>query len=287
MRLFKYVATPDAAAAIAGGSLKFTPIAELNDPMEVLPQFDEAEVARSLDDLRDKGCTDEQFEWLLCQQRLLALLAPEMAGIRLPTDRALVDATYRLARREHLPLMRQMLAATIGTIRSRIGVLSLSERADCVPMWAHYARDARGFAVALDGLGDCFAGDGTGSLNIAKPVLYSDRFLGMTFDASSQDRLFFAKLDDWRYEKEWRVVRALDQCRRVATAGAALHLHDIPPDHVQAVICGWNVAEADEDAVRRRLADVNPNALLVRTTIDGGRIVFDPELPRTGNAAAG
>ena len=40
-------------------------------------------------------------------------------------------------------------------------------------------------------------GDETGRLNIPKPVVYTNRFIGMTFDPSTQDRLFFSKLSDW------------------------------------------------------------------------------------------
>jgi Protein of unknown function (DUF2971) len=279
MRLFKYVAAPEAVAAMLGGSLKFTPVGELNDPMEVFPFFDEAEVRESLDALRQNGCSEEQFEWLVRQQNLLGLLAPEMIFMPLPKDRELVGRIYGLAAYEHLPLMKQMLVATIGAIRSKVGILSLSERSDCVPMWAHYARDAAGFAIALDGLERRYPGDETGSLNVAKPVLYSERFLGMTFDPPSQDRLFFAKIDDWRYEKEWRVVRALKQCRQVDRPGSPLFLDDVPLDHVAAVICGWKVPDEVYDDVSRLAAEVNPAVTVARTKIVEGRIVLDRDLP--------
>jgi Protein of unknown function (DUF2971) len=287
MRLFKYVATIGAATAMAGGSLKFTPIGQLNDPMEVLPIFDEAEVEASLNILRRDGCTEDQFRWMKCQQALLELLAPEMIGIRVPDDRELVNALYRSAVYEHLPFLKRMLIHTIGIIRSKVGVLSLSERAECVPMWAHYANGAAGFVIALDGLEQCFAGDRTGSLNMAKAVDYSNRFLGMTFDPSSQDRLFFSKLDDWSYEKEWRVVRALDQCRKDGAGAVPLHLHDIPGHHVSAVICGWNVTDDAYGAACRDVAAVNDDAVIVRTKIEEGRIVFDPPLPAARQGDAG
>ena len=69
-------------------------------------------------------------------------------------------------------------------------------------MWAHYAELAKGFVVALEKLEQSFKGDETGSLNVPKPVVYSDQFSGMTFDPSTQDRLFFSKLLDWSYERE-------------------------------------------------------------------------------------
>jgi hypothetical protein len=279
MRLYKYVAAPEAVAALLRGSLKFTPVDQLNDPMEVFPFFDEAEVGESLAGLRRDGCSEEQFRWLIHQQNLLGLLAPELLFMSVPQDRELVGQIYGLAAYEHVPLMKQMLAETIARIRSKVGILSLSERSDCVPMWAHYARDASGFAVALDGLERRYPGDETGSLNVAKPVVYSERFLGMTFDPPSQDRLFFAKIDDWRYEKEWRVVRALNQCRQAEAAGSALFLDDIEPDHVAAVICGWKVPDEVYSSVSRVAADVNPSVTVARARIVDGRIALDRELP--------
>jgi hypothetical protein len=279
MRLFKYVAAPEAVFAMLGGSLKFTPVDKLNDPMEVFPFFDEAEVGASLGELRRDGCSDEQYRWLIHQHNLLSQLAPEMIFMQVPQDREMIARIYELAAYQHLPLMKQMLIATISKIRSKVGILSLSERFDCVPMWAHYARDATGFAVGLDRMQSLYPGDETGSLNVAKPVVYSERFLGMTFDPSSQDRLFFSKLDDWRYEREWRVVRALTQCREAEMPDSTLFLHDIPNDHVVTVICGWKVPDDVHARVGSAAAQLNSSVTVCRALIVEGRIVLDRELP--------
>ena len=77
------------------------------------------------------------------------------------------------------------------------------------------------------------ADDETGSLNIPKPVVYTERFIGMTFDPSTQDRLFFSKLSDWSYEREWRVVTALESCRR--SSDGKLHLYDVPSFHLLSI----------------------------------------------------
>lgn len=277
MRLYKYVASSAAAAALAGGSLKFTPVPELNDPMEVLPFFDEAAVAASLELLRRDGCSEDQLTWLNRQQALLDMLVPSMGFMTVPTDAKTVDALYRFASYDNLPLLRTMLVATIDLIRSKVGILSLSERADCIPMWAHYAAGAAGFVVAIDDLDLRYPGDATGSLNAAKPVVYTERFLGMTFDASTQDRLFFAKIDDWRYEKEWRVVRPLGHCRFEPLR--SLHLDEVPCELVRAVICGWNVADAEVEGMRRAVGEANTSAAVIRARIEDGEFRLDRPLP--------
>ena len=105
---------------------------------------------------------------------------------------------------DNLDYMETKLFRTIESIRAKVGILSLTERYDSLPMWAHYADLARGFAVIFEDLERSFNGDETGSLNVPKPVVYTERFIGMTFDPSTQDRLFFSKLSDWSYEREWR-----------------------------------------------------------------------------------
>jgi hypothetical protein len=51
--------------------------------------------------------------------------------------------------------MENKLFATIRNISARVGILSLSQRYDSLPMWAHYADLARGFVVVLDDLAGC------------------------------------------------------------------------------------------------------------------------------------
>lgn len=97
-----------------------------------------------------------------------------------------------------------------------------------------YADQAKGFVVIFEGLERSFKGDDTGSLNVPKRVMYTERFMGMTFDPSTQDRLFFSKLSDWSYEREWRVVTALEACRR--SSDGKLYLRDVAPLHLAGLI---------------------------------------------------
>jgi hypothetical protein len=177
---------------------------------------------------------------------------------------------------ENLDYMEKKLFATIRNIRARVGVLSLSQRCDSLPMWAHYADLARGFVVILDHLDRSFNSDKTGSLNIPKPVVYADQFIGMTFDPSTQDRLFFSKLSDWSYEREWRVVTALNTCRRPAMGN--LYLRDVDRHHLTGVICGWRARADDVSSLGQELKRLNPDAKLVSAVLDRGKVGLDPPL---------
>ena len=276
MRLFKFVGSTSAVLNMAKGSLKFTPIEDLNDPSELTPVMDRPAVRASLELLRKNGMTQEQFDWLHHQGAVLDLLSPEEKVLDAP--RTLVQANHMLSLSayENLDYMEKKLFATIKNIRARVGILSLSERYDSLPMWAHYADLARGFVIVLDNLEQSFKGDKTGSLNIPKSVAYADQFIGMTFDPSTQDRLFFSKLSDWSYEREWRVVTSLTTCHR--SSDGKLYLLDVDPLHLTGVICGWRVSADHRSLLFDELRRLNPAVKLISAVLDGGKIGLNPSL---------
>jgi hypothetical protein len=276
MRLFKFVVSKSAVLNMASGSLKFTPLNELNDPTELTPVMDRAAVRDSLEMVRTNGFTQYQYDWLVRQDATLNLLAPQEKVLDVPKTVAAANRMLKLSAYDNLDYMERKLFATIESIRAGIGILSLSERYDSLPMWAHYADLARGFAVVFENLERSFEGDGTGSLNVPKRVDYPDEFIGMTYDPSTQDRLFFSKLSDWSYEREWRVVTALKGCR--LSSDGKLYLRDVDPLHVTDVICGWRVGKDEFLSFRDDLKQVNPNARLIAATLDGGRVVLNPAL---------
>jgi hypothetical protein len=171
---------------------------------------------------------------------------------------------------DNMDWMEKQLLKTILLIRSRVGVLSLTERFDSLPMWAHYGALAQGYVVRFDGLDENFSGDTTGSLNILKPVKYVEDLVGLTHDPSTQDDLFCCKFRDWNYEREWRVVSALSACQ--FNADSNMYLRSINPAIVTAVICGWNVSEAEAQALAIELHRINPRLELYPTALKCGRV---------------
>lgn len=261
MFLFKYVDSTNAVLNMAMGSLKFSPIQELNDPTELAPAMDRQTVQDSLELLRKNGISQEQFKWLGCQNAILRLLSPEEMVLQVPGTLALANQILKSVVYEDIDYLQRKLNATVQNIRGRVGVLSLSQRYSSLPMWAHYANAAKGFVVVLENLEQSFKGDETGSLNIPKPVVYSNEYLGMTFDPVTQDRLFFSKLSDWSYEKEWRVVTALSDCD--LSSDNRLYLRKVNHLHVVGVICGWRATQCDISMLASKLKTLNPGAKLI------------------------
>jgi len=268
--LYKFVDSKEAVLAIARGSLKFTKIEDLNDPSELAPIMNRDAVRDSLISIRRTGYNDTQFEWLKCQEAALRLLSPEIRIIPLPpsvelANQRLADPIY-----DNLDFMEQRLFKTINLIRSHVGVLSLTERFDSLPMWAHYGARAKGYVLRFNDLDRKFPGDATGSLNAVKPVQYVEDLLGVTYDPPTQDNLFFQKLRDWSYEREWRVVSALSSCQ--VSQDGKMHLRSISPSNVTGIICGWNIPENDVSLLASEVHQINPCVEVLTASFYQGHI---------------
>ena len=73
-----------------------------------------------------------------------ALLSPETRVLSRPATIELANRTLALPIFDSMDFMEQKLLQTISLIRSRVGILSLTERFDSLPMWAHYGAQAKG-----------------------------------------------------------------------------------------------------------------------------------------------
>jgi len=268
--LYKFVGGQTAVRAIARGALKFTTIAELNDPSELVPHMDRDAVLASLVAIRRTGYTPEQFEWLGRQEALLRLLSPETRVLSRPSTIQRANRTLALSVYDNLEFMEQQLLKTISLIRSRVGVLSLTARFDSLPMWAHYGALAKGYVLRFDNLDSEFPENSTGSLNVVKPVNYVDDLVGMTHDPLTQDNLFFSKFQDWSYEREWRVVSALSSCQ--LSSDGKMHLRHISPSLVTGVICGWNAPDDEVSSLAADLSCTNPDLEMLAASLDRGHV---------------
>lgn len=229
-------------------------------------------VRDSLAAIRRNGYTKKQFEWLGCQEAILRLLSPETRVLSRPATVESANRILALPIYDNLDFMEQQLLQTISLIRSRVGILSLTERFDSLPMWAHYGAQAKGYVMRFDGLDRVFSGDATGSLNAVKPVQYVEDLVRMTHDPTTQDNLFFCKLLDWSYEREWRVVSALSACLRSGDGKA--HFKSVGVPTVTGVICGWNVPAEEIRSIAFELQRTNPGLEMRVATLDRGRVVL-------------
>src|SRR4051812_12574711 len=81
---FKFIADPKNVEFLLKGVVKFTPIKELNDPSELIPNVIFDEVRASLERLRRDGYTEDDLINLRKQQNLFQRLAPQYQAIGVP-----------------------------------------------------------------------------------------------------------------------------------------------------------------------------------------------------------
>ena len=277
--MYKFVGTLEAVQFLLKGSVKFTPIAELNDPSELVPNVITEAVLASLHHLRQRGYSEQDLIHLRRQERLLQRLAPRFHAISAPRTVEIANAIIRSRFYDNAPLLEDRLRALAREMSDKVGLLCLSLRSNSLPMGAHYANNAAGFAVQFRDLDSVFSGDESGVLFQPIAVRYEREKSGVTFGPQSHQSLFFAKFQDWEYEQEIRIVLPLDACRRESLPGRTLYLYDIPRHCVARVILGWNTAPKAVGTLRRQISTLNPDVEIHQARFVRGSIELSDITP--------
>ncbi len=221
-------------------------------------------------EIRKTGYSAEEFEWLNRQSALLEIISPHSQVIATPKSAELAHRQVLSPFYDDMDTMARLLRNTVRDNREKAGILSLASDWDCIPMWAHYADNARGFVLIFDDLERIFKGDQTGVLDEVKKVKYSKEFEGMTFKPSTLENLFFWKLFDWSYEKEVRVVSEIQKCYHNKTArGTPMWLRQIDQSCISGVILGWNVDERIKEKIIRLASNSERKIDLFQAEIKG------------------
>lgn len=276
-RLYKFIADARVLASVLEGAVKFTPIAELNDPSELSPTLNPEAVEASLARLRRDGYSETDMLHLRRQERVLERLAPRFLSVHAPATAQAATEIIRSPFYDYIPALERLLIAAAQEISSKVGLFCLSRRYASLPMWAHYARNAAGLVVEFRNLQNVFAGDDTGVLAQPIAVSYERERAGMTFDPQSHQSLFFSKFKDWSYEKEVRVVLPLADCRRERVESGSIHLYDLPADCIARVILGWNMRPEEVAAVRNLVKEISPDVGVSYARFRRGRVVLEAE----------
>src|SRR5262245_52397798 len=92
---YKFISDADTVQFLFRGVVKFTPIPELNDPSELMPNVIIDEVKSSLARLRKEGYSEEDLRFLQCQGCLLKQLAPQFQAVRVPRTKEEATALIR------------------------------------------------------------------------------------------------------------------------------------------------------------------------------------------------
>ena len=218
--------------------IRFTHPNAMNDPFEAKPDFDAIDnesLARVFGEIIIKA---PYFLWEKIKKLTRTKLDRWAFAKQLREN---PDCMEQLYSQEAVSKLLDNLRESFYALHNTVGVLSLSETPNNLLMWAHYAAGHTGFVLALDGSSDFFKKDGA-LLGCAKPepVEYKLKRPRIKIEEISQEPvlrdIFFVKSLDWKYEKEWRYLKFLNEANK--QLGDDMHLFRLPPKCIMSVILG-------------------------------------------------
>jgi hypothetical protein len=173
----------------------------------------------------------EQFESLF-------LTLVENPAFRKLTAQQGVDVVSKIA-----PLIG---STWIEAANKSTGVLCLSEIADSLLMWSHYADRHRGIVIEFDAdqaTFNCRRGPKDEFYHL-RQVVYSEA-RPSTLDHHDGTTVLLTKAPDWAYEREWRIFKLLKDAKHVIDKQPlVICLFDVPVECIRRVVFGARIDKA-------------------------------------------
>jgi hypothetical protein len=245
--LYKYVGI-DGLRRILDGSIRFTQPSAFNDPFELLPEIivpndaPERQISVSFDILAARqAAPDDALETI-----------PEGCGSNDAMSRDIVQQLNQL-----------------------VGVLSLSNVRDSLLMWSHYADQYAGAVVEFDGSHEFFAGQIDIDYRPSRPRRHVDAYLtGAPIPVAE----LCSKSEQWAYEQEVRIVRALADCQPTGHVllNFPIFVQPIPAGAIKSVILGERMPVAQQQEIYARLMETDISLSLA--AVDHSGFAFREEM---------
>ena len=209
MSLYKYVSATT-LEYILNGSIRFTQPGGFNDPFELA-----LEVYNPT--LNEDEKVNIQFD-VLSQDDLI--------------NKYLLDKDFQDDNCSDV-FSREL----ISNLNKEIGILCLSKNSDSHLMWAHYADEYSGAVIEFDESHEYFSGLTEVKYEKDRPIIHMNYFLeNKTIPISN----LCIKPDIWSYEKEFRIIRSLRDCKKnkAKTKKFDIYTNEIPLDAIKTVTLG-------------------------------------------------
>lgn len=248
--LYKYF-SPDRVSVLDNTLLRYTPQGAFNDPFEGRPEI-------TLLSTNEQVLKTFAEVWQQESRRLYDQL-PEATKASIPVERYLVvmaqlaeanKSEFLEKHREFTPIAKNWLHQKFD---EHIGALCLSEVADSLLMWSHYAASHTGFVVEFNSHHPHFheRRSDQDEFRHLRRVLYRDTRPSAPLSELEGPEFFLVKSSHWSYEREWRILRALSEAQSVVPSEPfPIHLFSFPRDTVTGVILGARTTEETENQVR-------------------------------------
>ncbi|WP_341809045.1 DUF2971 domain-containing protein [Xanthomonas oryzae pv. oryzicola] len=249
-RLFKYL-SPIRIGILSDRLIRYTPLGVFNDPFEGRPE---------ITGLASKEAALASFAAAIPSELEAAYSSlPAALRAQFSLQQWVQCATPLMQKQQGLFLA--MLGAVsnqfIPTIPIKmdevLGILSLCEIPDSLLMWAHYGMSHTGFVLELDPEHPYFNARRTDQDEFGhlRQVRYRDVRPSASLIDLDGTEMFLVKSKEWSYEREWRILRPLKDAQNVVNAnGEDIHLFQLPPDSIKAVILGARASTTLADQAR-------------------------------------
>jgi hypothetical protein len=274
--MFKYMSEKVAPLFAKTLRVRFTQPFDLNDPFEFRPFMDFEGTADSVRDVVEARlgemfgtadgilnvmaklqATDPNYPKLVVPievfRKLLANNPPLkqkfMAAMEEHKANVLDNAKMAVLWESKWETFRQALGQALG-------IFSVTEDPTQPLMWSHYASQHYGVAVEFDERHPWFSQKTGPSDDIRHlvQVSYVQNPHPRTWKQVSGTDMLYTKNAEWSYEREWRIIRPLQDG---ADVGAGIVCFDVPPDAIRSIIFGWRATSALQNEIRASVA-ANP-----------------------------
>ena len=248
MIFYKYV-TSERINILQNRLIRFTQPNALNDPFEARPNFHAPATKEGFASAFADTIRQAPLIWEHCR-----LVTQTNLDQRAFTDKVERDPDYAEQVYENLGLsdLRTYARKRTYELCNVVGILSFSETPDNLLMWSHYAEDHTGFVLMFDSSHDFFKGE-TPLPGFAKPepVQYTSERPRTTVEEATMPEIFLTKGSDWKYEKEWRYLKYLNDAdeRHDEPNTHPVELFRLPPKCIVGVILGGYRSKELEDKI--------------------------------------
>jgi hypothetical protein len=139
-------------------------------------------------------------------------------------------------------VLEEALEKARELLRKKLGICCFTEIRDNILMWAHYAKQHTGFCLEFD-VNNEFFRPITRSIKVEYEVILPlVNVLQLdTYPEGELGKKLLIKANDWRYEKEWRIV--------AEEKGPGIQ--NFPEDALSGVIFGCRISQENKENVFR------------------------------------
>ena len=283
MHLYKYL-RPSRVDVLKNKTFVYSKPTRFNDPFDCLPHYKETLELNPIGTrIYFLKMAFDDFDTARLRAELINHVELSMAADPSFTLDAVVPIDPSMPSEHHSDFASGFRTSIAPAMQDSVVALSLSEEANSLLMWAHYAEDHTGFVVGFCSDHAYFNSAGGNPSNpgyLNKVIYSSDRPSGVV-GAMSAESAYLTKGLEWSYEREWRVLQKVRNASRVIeNSSGGIHLFEYPSDAVVQVVVGARATKETLDTIRNIISDrvVWPNISLYQAVVDSQhyRLNYEP-----------